>query len=400
MSLNRRMTSRSISRRSTRGGSTVRSPSNLGSVGGSSLGGGGGGEGSEGGTVVGHVGRQRDGLPRLPSHLEFEHYYNAEDHCPVCSLDEGEEHPQGAVPSHAATLLSKSLEQAPADNPVRAIDEHGMALLESLRRPKDKPSWWGARHADKQAKAARVLESSAMHYSIIALTLLDLAVVVTELIMSSIYPVRDEAPHAVHSAEEVLSWTSITILCIFVVELLSKLLVFGHTYFTRSWWHMADAVVVVASLTLELTLRGVAQEVASLLVFFRLWRLLRVMHGVAEAMEVHHEEELRHHHSLVHGLQKDLASEHRRVRQLEREMAALSGAATAAGLDVASVLRLAAMAASQPDDMLAEAVQEGGKSSGSDSGGAGSRGGGSRHHHHHHRPHLHHGNRSNGAQEV
>lgn len=32
---------------------------------------------------------------------------------------------------------------------------------------------------------------------------------------------------------------------------------------------MADAVVVVASLSLELSLKGVAQEVASLLVFFR-----------------------------------------------------------------------------------------------------------------------------------
>lgn len=44
---------------------------------------------------------------------------------------------------------------------------------------------------------------------------------------------------------------------------------------------MADAVVVITSLTLELTLRGIAQEVASLLIFFRLWRILRVMHGVA-----------------------------------------------------------------------------------------------------------------------
>ncbi len=34
-----------------------------------------------------------------------------------------------------------------------------------------------------------------MHLGIIALTLLDLGVVVTELILSSIYPVREEAPH-------------------------------------------------------------------------------------------------------------------------------------------------------------------------------------------------------------
>ena len=34
-------------------------------------------------------------------------------------------------------------------------------------------------------------------------------------------------------------------------------------------WHMFDAVIVLVSFTLELSLRGVAQEVASLLIFFR-----------------------------------------------------------------------------------------------------------------------------------
>jgi hypothetical protein len=37
----------------------------------------------------------------------------------------------------------------------------------------------------------------------------------------------------------------------------------------RCRWHMFDAVVVVSSLALELTLHGIAQEVASLLIFFR-----------------------------------------------------------------------------------------------------------------------------------
>ena len=36
-----------------------------------------------------------------------------------------------------------------------------------------------------------------------------------------------------------------------------------------SSWHMFDAVIVLVSLALELSLRGVAQEVASLLILFR-----------------------------------------------------------------------------------------------------------------------------------
>jgi hypothetical protein len=34
-------------------------------------------------------------------------------------------------------------------------------------------------------------------------------------------------------------------------------------------WHFFDAVIITASLALELSLRGIAREVASLLIFFR-----------------------------------------------------------------------------------------------------------------------------------
>lgn len=42
-------------------------------------------------------------------------------------------------------------------------------------------------------------------------------------------------PVAVHTAEEALSWCSITILSVFVAELFARLLVFGTSYFTSSW---------------------------------------------------------------------------------------------------------------------------------------------------------------------
>jgi hypothetical protein len=81
---------------------------------------------------------------------------------------------------------------------------------------------------------AQALESSAAHYCIIALTLLDLAVVATELILSSIYACHEHVPHAVHTAEDALRWTSVSILCLFSAELLTRLAVFGLAYFTGS----------------------------------------------------------------------------------------------------------------------------------------------------------------------
>ena len=44
-------------------------------------------------------------------------------------------------------------------------------------------------------------------------------------------------------AEEALSWTSIGILLTFTSELVAKLLVFGHAYFTHSRWEPQPAGV-------------------------------------------------------------------------------------------------------------------------------------------------------------
>lgn len=156
------------------------------------------------------VERQLDGLPRLPSHLSYHEHYDAEEHCPVCSLgelplggrekqagggnrprvcalaaprgqaaqglaqaalvllllagrahrvpsdasspkppvaaDDGGAHEPGR-PSHAAELL---LQRSPTPPPLRSIDEHGLALMLSLQRPKAGPTWWGERWAGTQ----------------------------------------------------------------------------------------------------------------------------------------------------------------------------------------------------------------------------------------------------------
>lgn len=165
---------------------------------------------------------QPDGLPRLPGHLQYDHYVPRR-HCPVCSLGsvvrptrhclprsaspaspaltvlpalagagEGDAHEPGGVASHAYTLLPPA---APPPPP-RAIDRHGRALLDSLRRPKQAPRWWGPRHAARQQAWGEALESQAMHYAVISLTLLDLSVVVTELILSSIFISHESIPHA------------------------------------------------------------------------------------------------------------------------------------------------------------------------------------------------------------
>ena len=114
-------------------------------------------------------------------------------------------------------------------------------------------------------------------------------------------------------SEEVFAWLSVAILSIFSIEQLLKFLVFGPYYFITSLWHALDAVIIVTSLTLEILLRGPAREVVSLLVVFRLWRIIRIMHSIIEAMEISFDEKIEKHHQLETEM-------HVRILDLEKHL--------------------------------------------------------------------------------
>jgi hypothetical protein len=50
-----------------------------------------------------------------------------------------------------------------------------------------------------------------------------------------------------------------------------------------------SAVVIVASLILEIMLRGVAREAVALLIAVRLWRVVRIMHAIADTIHLEHD---------------------------------------------------------------------------------------------------------------
>eukprot|EP00887_Chlorella_sp_A99_P000962 scaffold5.g962.t1 len=195
------------------------------------------------------------------------------------------------------------------------------------------PKFWGEQRRALQLRLAVLLESKWAHCAVVALVLLDLSIVATELSLSSFYPTACEEwrpiPHAVAGGAPdagkktamLLGPTSQAILVVFCCELLLKLVVFGPRYF-RLLWHALDAAVVVASLTLELVLRGVGAEVASLLIFFRLWRIVRIMHGVAEAIEMHHETEAEGAKRRTEALQRALDAARRQAAALQARLLA------------------------------------------------------------------------------
>lgn len=127
-----------------------------------------------------------------------------------------------------------------------------------------------------------------------------------------------EQPHGVHRAHEALFWMSICILIIFELELAALFAAIRQLFF-RNVLYVFDFVVVTVALVLETVLRAeLAQEAGGLLIFVRLWRLLRVGHGIfTDVHEIDHTklEKLRDEH-------KELIKEN---DELRKQILALGG---------------------------------------------------------------------------
>jgi hypothetical protein len=127
-----------------------------------------------------------------------------------------------------------------------------------------------------------------------------------------------------HRAEHGLTIVSLFILCIFVTEILAKLLLVGPRYLFNAW-HLLDAIVVIASFVLEIYVLAAphpfgapeggvdelsgdpaeagahhlmtnlvrrssgaknVQKATAPLVIIRLWKFIRIIHAVAHSVEM------------------------------------------------------------------------------------------------------------------
>jgi hypothetical protein len=100
------------------------------------------------------------------------------------------------------------------------------------------------------------------------------------------YPVAcDEHKYpGLHTAHVVLRTISISILSIFLAELLVLMIAIGLRHFFHKFFYVLDLFIVSFSLTLEivfiLTENSEAADLAGLLIMGRLWRFVRIGHGI------------------------------------------------------------------------------------------------------------------------
>lgn len=85
----------------------------------------------------------------------------------------------------------------------------------------------------------------------------------------------------------VLAHVSLAITTLFLVEIPVTLWASGPEYYnpfgrvTHATLHLFDALVIVITFVLEVILRGKEQELASLLIILRLWRLVKLVGGTS-----------------------------------------------------------------------------------------------------------------------
>ena len=146
----------------------------------------------------------------------------------------------------------------------------------------------------------------------------------------------DEHRHAtVHILHEVLFGISVSVLSIFLIELLVLLVALGSRFFHNPWY-LLDSIVVSSSLVLECVLKATsAGELAGALIFARCWRFVRVAHGVYASTHEAEAGELKTH---VQNATRELRAEfdelYAHASELEAEVERLrAGISTTMGTD-------------------------------------------------------------------
>lgn len=152
--------------------------------------------------------------------------------------------------------------------------------------------WWNVHYKWQQAMV-HFVEKTIFHIAVILLVIIDCLLVVAELIldfvklrkMCDLKPTNDTDVHHEHElhrielAIEILHFSSLVLLGLFVIEVLTKVFIFG-----RHWWDIhekkmewLDTIIVIASFIVDLVIMfqsNVFAEISLLFISLRLWRVV------------------------------------------------------------------------------------------------------------------------------
>lgn len=170
-----------------------------------------------------------------------------------------------------------------------------------LHKPRPEPSDSPCTEPTTRLQSARrqarhFLNSKAGHYAVLLLVSIDVSLIFADFILTlwvCEHTCRSDpdsrASHGavagVARAQALLGVVSLVFSYLFMAELALSVAAFGLPYF-RSAFHCFDAFVIVAGFVLDVFLAGVLEEIGSIVVVLRLWRVVKIIEELSsEAVE-------------------------------------------------------------------------------------------------------------------
>lgn len=157
--------------------------------------------------------------------------------------------------------------------------------------------------SDWRSTTRGFLSSRWGHYSILLLVSVDVACIFADfLIETHTCELKQKHQHVNvgwERAQEALSLVSLVFSCLFMLELIAATLSFGLSYFS-SKFHVFDSLVIVVAFIIDVALHGILEEIGSIVVVLRLWRVFKIIEELsaasADSLEKYEDqiEELRH----------------------------------------------------------------------------------------------------------
>ncbi|THW25709.1 hypothetical protein D6C98_09270 [Aureobasidium pullulans] len=151
--------------------------------------------------------------------------------------------------------------------------------MEDSRRPllrESSPERTDSTFSTARRCTRRYLNSKFGHYAILLLVCLDCSCIFGEFVIQILTCEGRVSESKGDVAQEAIGIVGLVFSCLFMLELMASIWAFGFQYF-RSKFHCFDATVIVASFVIDVLLRGILEEVASLVIILRLWRVIKIM---------------------------------------------------------------------------------------------------------------------------
>ncbi|KAK3994642.1 hypothetical protein QBC44DRAFT_322471 [Cladorrhinum sp. PSN332] len=139
-------------------------------------------------------------------------------------------------------------------------------------------------------RVRELLSSRCKHYFIITLVSLDVTVILTRIFVSLVACDLHLDPNEgwVGTTKEVLHPISLVLTCLFLGELGLSVCAFGLKFFSE-WFHWLDAAVIIISFVVDVFVKGLVEEIVSIVIVLRLWRVVKIVQevsvGAAERIE-------------------------------------------------------------------------------------------------------------------